>query len=223
MAALVAGCSVNNQGLSGMPDAAPDVPVDTPAPIVDVGPDLSCGACDSVATFVTLPGGRFTGTTSGDSAIQGTCGGGDAPEAVYKLVLSVKSDLFATTHGTGFNTVLYLRRGCCGTEVACNDDADGRGTSMLAQRGWIPAPITSTSTAPPAATRARSPSTSTRRRRRATPPRTAAAHCRSRPAPRPATLATSRTITARPPLAATARERTAWIRFTTSCSTRRPR
>jgi hypothetical protein len=37
-----------------------------------------------------------------------------------------------TTHGTAFDTVVYVRRaGCCGQEVACNDDADGRHTSVV--------------------------------------------------------------------------------------------
>ncbi len=139
MTAAVAACSVNHQGLTNAPDAAADALVEM-APAVDVGSDVMCPPCDSVATFVTLPGGRFTGTTGGSggsaSVNQGTCGGGDAPEALYKLDLPVKSDLFVTTHGTGFNTVLYLRSGsCCGAEIACNDDADGRATSVLAQRG----------------------------------------------------------------------------------------
>jgi hypothetical protein len=136
-AAVTAGCSVNKQGLEGDPDAgAPrdgnaglDVPIDQPAS------DRACAACDVAATFVTLPGGRFTGTTAGTSASAGSCGGGDAPEARFTLDLPVASDLFVTTHGTGFDTVVYLDRGCCGDEVACNDDADGRNTSVLAAPG----------------------------------------------------------------------------------------
>jgi hypothetical protein len=96
---------------------------------------LHCdGACDAAATTVTLPGGRFTGTTSGPSANAGSCGGGSAPEAVFKLTLPGTADVFVTTHGTRFDTVVYMRRGgCCGAEVACNDNADGRNTSVLAQ------------------------------------------------------------------------------------------
>jgi hypothetical protein len=138
LAAAVAGCSVSHMGLGDTPDATVDVPVDNAPPIVDTGPDLACGACDGVAKFVTLPGGRFTGMTSGDSANQGTCGGGEAPETVFKIQLNTKSDLFVTTHGTGFDTVLYLRSGCCGPEIACNDDADNRKTSVLSQRGLVP-------------------------------------------------------------------------------------
>jgi hypothetical protein len=96
---------------------------------------LPCNAaCDANATVVTPPtGGRFNGRTSGASTSAGSCGGGSAPEAVYKLTLTAPStDVFVTTHGTGFDTVLYMRKGsCCGAEVACNNDADGRNTSVL--------------------------------------------------------------------------------------------
>jgi hypothetical protein len=154
--AAVTGCQVNGVGLDGRPDTGTDagsdtrtdtgtdtvMPVDLPVEIPPSdggGPDLGCAPCDSAATFITLPGGRFTGSTvpspARPSENQGSCGGGAAPEAVFKIELFSTSDLFITTHGTGFDTVVYLRRGgCCGDEVACNDDADGRGTSVIAQR-----------------------------------------------------------------------------------------
>jgi hypothetical protein len=136
--------------------APPDAPADVPSDLgggPDTGPadrtafDVladgpACGStalCDTSAVTVTLPGGRFTGTTSGSSSDHGTCGGSQAPEAVFKLVLTAKSDVFVTTHGTGFDTVIYMRSGnCCGSEVACNDDADNRKTSVLASRGVGP-------------------------------------------------------------------------------------
>jgi len=131
---VIAGCAVNKQGLEGDPDAgAPrdgnaglDVPIDQPAS------DRACAACDVAATFVTLPGGRFTGRRRARRPARARGGGGDAPEARFTLDLPVASDLFVTTHGTGFDTIVYLDRGCCGDEVACNDDADGRNTSVLA-------------------------------------------------------------------------------------------
>jgi hypothetical protein len=111
---------------------AMDVPTDSPV----------CSSntfCDTNAVTVTLPGGRFTGTTTGSSNAHGSCGGDKAPEAVFKLVLTQKSDLFVTTHGTSFDTVIYLRsNACCGAEVACNDDGDNRKTSVLTSRGLGP-------------------------------------------------------------------------------------
>jgi len=150
------GATGGNDGGAGAPqDAAdalspPDAPMDVPTdlgspdtgavdrPTVDATADgPACGAaalCESSAVTVTLPGGRFTGTTSGSSTDRGTCGGNQAPEAVFKLVLTQKSDVFVTTHGTTFDTVIYMRNGCCGSEVACNDDLDNRKTSVLTSR-----------------------------------------------------------------------------------------
>jgi hypothetical protein len=151
-----AGCAVNHSGLDIQPDAAApvdvrqpldsppadppverppaDLPVDVPPVDDGGGGDLGCAPCDGVSTFIPLPGGRFTGTTAGASAAQGSCGGGQAPEAVFKIQLGTPSDLFITSHGSGFDTVVYLRRGCCGDEVACSDDADDRPTSLIAAR-----------------------------------------------------------------------------------------
>jgi hypothetical protein len=97
--------------------------------------DMNCAVA---ATRVTSPGGRFTGTTSGTSANAGSCGGASAPEAVFQLVLTQQSDVFVTTHGSKFDTVIYMRSGCCGTEIACNNDMDGRTTSMFNALGVAP-------------------------------------------------------------------------------------
>jgi hypothetical protein len=103
---------------------------------------LTCGAsplCDGPhAVTVTLPGGRYTGSTSGPSLDQGSCGGGDGPESVFRLVLTQISDVFVTSHGTGFDTVVYMRSDCCGAEIGCNDDADSRHTSVLSPRALPP-------------------------------------------------------------------------------------
>jgi hypothetical protein len=141
-AVALVGCKVNNLGLDVTPDSGGgfDAPADLSAetaPGDGGGRDLACGPCDSTATFITLPGGRFKGTTAPGSAgnNRGSCGIGNAPESVFKIELFTTSDLFITTHGTEFDTVVYLRRGCCGgEEVACNDDADGRGSSVIAER-----------------------------------------------------------------------------------------
>jgi len=119
VAALV-GCKVNDLGLDVTPDSGGgvDATVDRPveaAPGDGGGRDLACGPCDSAATFITLPGGRFKGTTAAGSAgeNQGSCGGASAPESVFKIELFTTSDLFITTHGTQFDTVVYLRQGAC--------------------------------------------------------------------------------------------------------------
>ena len=149
--AVTSGCAVNSLGLdldSGVGADAPEDLADEAAAAPDGGTDVTadlavdaaCAVCDQDATFILLPGKRLEGNTTGRAARnQGSCGGGDAPEAIFKIALPVTSDLFITTHGTRFNTVVYLRRdNCCGDEVACNDDADGRSTSVIAEKGLAP-------------------------------------------------------------------------------------
>jgi hypothetical protein len=94
--------------------------------------DEGCGACVACpgATAVTAPGGRYT-QPLGTSLHTGTCGGA-GPEHTLTFTIASASDVFIATHGATVNTVLYVRScGCSGTEVACNDDADGQTTSML--------------------------------------------------------------------------------------------
>ena len=87
------------------------------------------------ATPVTSPdptGGRFIANTSGSSNYSGSCGGDSAPEAVYYAILTQTSDVFITTHGSTIDTVVYVRECTCGgTELACNDNADGMNTSVI--------------------------------------------------------------------------------------------
>jgi hypothetical protein len=94
--------------------------------------------CAATATPVPLPGGRFTGTTAGTSLNSGSCGGNNAPEAVYQIVLTETSDVFVTTHGSKLDTVVYMRRGCCGSEIVCNDNSDNRNTSVINALGLAP-------------------------------------------------------------------------------------
>jgi hypothetical protein len=95
--------------------------------------DEGCGSCVSCpgATTVSSPGGRFTvPTTSATST--GSCGGAGS-EHTLTFTLPAASDVFITTHQAGsIDTVIYVRScSCAGTEVACNDNADGRTTSAL--------------------------------------------------------------------------------------------
>ncbi len=96
--------------------------------------DEGCGACVGCAgaTAVSGGGGRYTGVTTA-SANMGSCGGGGGSERYLSFTLVAASDVFITTHQAGaVDTVLYVRScACSGTEVACNNDADGRTTSAL--------------------------------------------------------------------------------------------
>src|SRR5881396_3512316 len=95
------------------------------------------GACSS-PTAIPAPGGTFSGTTSGTSALAGSCGrSGESPEQVFQWTPTVSGTATIQTCGaaTTFDTVLYLRSGVCsgGPEVAagCNDDACPNATGLF--------------------------------------------------------------------------------------------
>src|SRR5205809_1642538 len=95
------------------------------------------GACSS-PTLIPAPGGTFSGTTSGTSALAGSCGNsGTSPERVYQWTPAVSGTATIQTCGAGtsFDTVLYLRGGACasGREVAagCNDDTCANASGLF--------------------------------------------------------------------------------------------
>lgn len=67
-----------------------------------------------------------TGTTSID-ATSGSCGGEGGQDEPWLLRLDAPTQVFLTTAGSSFDTVLYVRSGCddFSPELACNDDWDG--------------------------------------------------------------------------------------------------
>jgi hypothetical protein len=90
---------------------------------------------DSCSTAIDVTGGgRFTGSTTcaGDD-YSGTCGGSAGREIVFKFTLAATQDVFISTQGSSFDTVLYVRRGVCdsGTDIYCNDDEHGTLQSEL--------------------------------------------------------------------------------------------
>jgi cysteine-rich repeat protein len=90
----------------------------------------SCTACPG-ATDISV-GGRFTGTlAAGASSTTGSCGGAGA-ESYFSFTTTAVQDVFLTTHGSAFDTVLYVTEcNCGGAERGCNDDSDGRPQSVL--------------------------------------------------------------------------------------------
>ena len=112
--------------------------------------DESCigGACvrgggvpgDTCSTAIDISGGgRFTGTTVGAGAnYSGSCGGNLGREVVYSFTLTATSDVFLSTFGSSFDTLMYVRRGTCGsgTDIACNDDVS-RGSFFSLQSELI--------------------------------------------------------------------------------------
>ncbi len=99
----------------------------------DSAVDEGCGGCGSCtgAAAVSAPGGRYNVPLS-PNAQTGSCGGAGS-EGYLTFTLGSVADVFITTHQAGsMDTVLYVRDcNCTGAERACNDNADGRTTSML--------------------------------------------------------------------------------------------
>ena len=103
-------------------DAARD---GTPADVAEdapVGPDV--GACRAMPLGSRL-GSLATGSTTGASALEGTCGGADAPEAIFSWTAPRAGTFRFDTGGSDIDTVLYVLDGSCsGPELDCNDDAE---------------------------------------------------------------------------------------------------
>jgi glucose/arabinose dehydrogenase len=97
-------------------------PATTPTPSGAAG---TCGAP------IVLPatGGSFAGTTSGTSALAGSCAStSPAPERVFTWTPSRTGVAVISTCGLGttYDTVMYIRQGTCGgAEVGCSDDMTG--------------------------------------------------------------------------------------------------
>ncbi len=101
------------------------------APPIEVPPQS--GTC---AQPIAIPaaGGTFTGTTTGSSALASNCGAtGSSPELVYAWTPSdsgVATIATCSATATTYDTVLYVRDGsCAGSELGCNDDTSGCGTT----------------------------------------------------------------------------------------------
>lgn len=89
-----------------------------------------CASCGTTATTVVAPGGRYN-VALRPHAQTGSCGGAGS-EAYLTFTLTATSDVFISTHGASFDTVVYVRDcTCTGRESGCNDDADGRTSSTL--------------------------------------------------------------------------------------------
>ncbi|MBN1769672.1 MAG: DUF4215 domain-containing protein [Deltaproteobacteria bacterium] len=143
-AACVTACGTAGTRSCGM-DCAPTGDCCAPTDICgnscdddcDTVVDDGCTGCTLCpgATEVGLPGNRRTGTlAAGAGSTRGSCGG-DGAEVVFFFVTSGTKDVFIATHGTAFDTVVYVRNCACdGPEVGCNDDAGGHSSSLLVLR-----------------------------------------------------------------------------------------
>lgn len=102
-----------NNALSGCPAE--------PCTVLDGCPAGNCLVLD-----VPLPLFRGGSTVGGESVFAGSCGGASAAEKTFLYTAPATGTYSIDTGGSAFDTVLYVREGSCsGTELACNDDANG--------------------------------------------------------------------------------------------------
>ncbi len=107
-------------------------PPSTPIPVT--GND-ACGG----AVLVPETGGLYSGSTVGmlNDYVTTTCGGmATSPDVAFRLDLTRRALVTATTDGSSLDTVLHLYTESCradGGETACDDDS-GSGTTSLISR-----------------------------------------------------------------------------------------
>ena len=142
---FAAACGLFALALSGCPRPIPDYPIpevcgDSLDNDQDGFVDCDDQDCESVCgmNWNVLPSTcgassiPSTGTYYGYSYEQtaysrygGSCGGSAAPESIYSFQVDVADTVCVSTVGSSYDTLLYVREGCDGLEVACNDDAYG--------------------------------------------------------------------------------------------------
>jgi hypothetical protein len=83
------------------------------------------GSC-ATPTVIPAAGGSVSGTTSGTSALAGSCGtSGTSPERVFAWTPARSGTATIQTCGSGtsYDSVVYVRGGsCAGPELGCSDD-----------------------------------------------------------------------------------------------------
>lgn len=86
------------------------------------------GTCEAPSPLG--PGITMGTTAHGEANFEGSCGTSSAKEIVYRLDVPTRQRVSIEVDPR-FDAVLYIRKDCAdpGTEVACNDDIQGRATS----------------------------------------------------------------------------------------------
>lgn len=81
--------------------------------------------CEGITTIGEVPNGYGGNTRTGANRMQPWCGqAGNAPELALLVMFPVDTEVYASTFGSVFDTVLYVVEGCDpAARVACNDDA----------------------------------------------------------------------------------------------------
>jgi hypothetical protein len=79
-----------------------------------------------------LPASVVADSSQQDDELQGSCGGGSAPELAYTFTAPADGTYAFDTGGSGIDTVLYVLDGTCeGAELRCDDDGLAGGNASL--------------------------------------------------------------------------------------------
>jgi hypothetical protein len=90
--------------------------------------------CDDPNVATTY--GRYSGLTAGlvNNAVPSCSRGSSAPESVWRFTPPATGTVCVDTTGSTYDTVLFARSNCTGTtDLACNDDTPGVGTTSRIQ------------------------------------------------------------------------------------------
>jgi hypothetical protein len=90
--------------------------------------------CPAADLGSALGSGVVSGVTSGSSVRFGSCGGELSPDTGFSWSAPRAGRYAFSTEGSGFDTILSLRRGGCeGSEIVCNDDALDLSSSFVVE------------------------------------------------------------------------------------------
>lgn len=89
------------------------------------------GTCPNGALGNTVPQVSSGSTLMADNTLFGSCGGGQASDEAFTFTAPQAGIYTIDTESSDFDTVLYVRDGCAGTELACDDNGGAAMTSRV--------------------------------------------------------------------------------------------
>lgn len=126
-----AGCPVCANDLDDDGDGAFDYPADVGCSSAAGTTEAFCAIESSPIVTISIP--AYAGTTVGrGDDFSASCGGAGSPDVIYALNLPVPvATLTIDTVGSAFDTILALRDATCSTQLQCDDEGGGGGTSRI--------------------------------------------------------------------------------------------
>lgn len=98
---------------------------------VDLSVAYFSGTCPDGDLGNMAPVNFMGDTTMSDNTFFGSCGGDTAADDSFTYVAPEAGIYTIDTEGSAFDTILYVRDACTGTEIACNDNGGTAGASRV--------------------------------------------------------------------------------------------